>query len=191
MSSVSPACRKRRLNGTVSRNNRIKRVASCWCLDGHVKEPYEMSMALGARPCNFFFGPPAHLCAVTYMTEMSLIVTLNSKFTTTISIEYSLFSPGWVVTFLDSNRAAFTFLSCFDLLGVMLAFWISVLKIFKSHQNCWCRVIKIDITKRKGCSIFMSYSEDLLNLVQDRLKNMLQKGIAHQVFYGNLYTVQA
>ena len=30
--------------------NRIKRVAPCRCLDGHVKEPYEMSMALGARP---------------------------------------------------------------------------------------------------------------------------------------------
>ena len=26
---------------------------------------------------NFFFSPPAHLCAVTYMTEISLIVTLN------------------------------------------------------------------------------------------------------------------
>ena len=44
------ACRKRRLNGAVSRNNRIKRLALCQCLDGHVKEPYEMYMALGARP---------------------------------------------------------------------------------------------------------------------------------------------
>ena len=34
----------------VSRNNRIKRVAPCRCLDGVVKEPYEMSMTLGARP---------------------------------------------------------------------------------------------------------------------------------------------
>ena len=32
------------------RNNRIKREAPCRCLDGHVKEPYEMSMALGALP---------------------------------------------------------------------------------------------------------------------------------------------
>ena len=37
------------LNGAVSRNNR-KRVAPCRCLDGHVTEPYKMSMALGARP---------------------------------------------------------------------------------------------------------------------------------------------
>ena len=33
------------------------------------------------RRSNFFFNPPAHLCAVTYMTEMSLIVTLNNQFT--------------------------------------------------------------------------------------------------------------
>ena len=32
------------------------------------------------RRSNFFFGPPAHLCAVTYMTEISLIVTLNNQF---------------------------------------------------------------------------------------------------------------
>ena len=44
VSSVSPACRKRRLNWAVSRNNRIKRLAPCRCLEGHV--PYEMSMAL-------------------------------------------------------------------------------------------------------------------------------------------------
>ena len=28
-----------------------------------------------------FFNPPAHLCAVTYITEISLIVTLNNQFT--------------------------------------------------------------------------------------------------------------
>ena len=33
------------------------------------------------RRSNSFFSPPAHLCAVTYMTEISLIVTLNNKFT--------------------------------------------------------------------------------------------------------------
>ena len=32
------------------------------------------------RRYNFFFSPPAHLCAVTYMTEISLIVTLNNQF---------------------------------------------------------------------------------------------------------------
>ena len=33
------------------------------------------------RRSNFFFSPPAHLCAVTYMTEISLIMTLNNQFT--------------------------------------------------------------------------------------------------------------
>ena len=51
---MCPPCpqrdRKRRLNGAVCRNHCIKRVVPCRCLDGHVKEPYEMSMALGARP---------------------------------------------------------------------------------------------------------------------------------------------
>ena len=38
------------INGAVSRNNRIKRLDPGRCLDRHVKEPYETSMALGARP---------------------------------------------------------------------------------------------------------------------------------------------
>ena len=71
--------RKRRLIGAVCRNHRIKRVVPCRCLDGHVKEPYEMSMAWEPdRRSNCFFSPPAHLCAVTYMTEISLIVTLSN-----------------------------------------------------------------------------------------------------------------
>ena len=37
-------------NGAMCRNHRLKRVVPCRCLDGHIKEPYEMSMALGARP---------------------------------------------------------------------------------------------------------------------------------------------
>ena len=31
----------------------------------------------------FFFSPPAHLCAVTYMTEISLVVTLSNQFNST------------------------------------------------------------------------------------------------------------
>ena len=78
--------RKRRLNGAVCRNHRIKRLVPCRCYDWHVKEPYEMSMAWEPdRRSNSFFSPPAHLCAVTYMTEISLIVTLNNQFTHTHS----------------------------------------------------------------------------------------------------------
>ena len=32
------------------------------------------------RRSNFFFNPPARLFAVTYMTEISLIVTLSNQF---------------------------------------------------------------------------------------------------------------
>ena len=31
------------------------------------------------RRSNFFFNPPAHLCAVTYITEISFLVTLSNK----------------------------------------------------------------------------------------------------------------
>ena len=55
----------------------------------------------------------------------------------------SLISHGWVVTFQDSHRTVFTFRSWLDLLGVVLAFWISILKISKLLQNCWHRVIDI------------------------------------------------
>ena len=41
-----------------------------------------------------------------------------------------------VVTSLDSHRTVFTFHSWLDLLGVVLAFWISILKISKLLQNC-------------------------------------------------------
>ena len=37
VSFISTACRKGRLNGAVSRNNSIKKVAPCRCLDGHFK----------------------------------------------------------------------------------------------------------------------------------------------------------
>ena len=77
--------------GAVCRNHRIKRLVPCRCLDGHVKEPYEMSMALGAdHRSNFFFNSPAHLCAVTYMTEISFHVTLNNQFNST-QIQVSLY----------------------------------------------------------------------------------------------------
>ena len=38
-SSVSPACRKGRLNGAVCRNHRINRVVPCLCWTGTLKNP--------------------------------------------------------------------------------------------------------------------------------------------------------
>ena len=42
------------------------------------------------RRSNFFFSPPAHLCAVTCMTEIPLIVTLNNKFNSTQEYENAI-----------------------------------------------------------------------------------------------------
>ena len=67
-------------NGAVSRNNRKKEdPVSIDAWTGTFKEPYEMSMAWEPdRRFNLFLRPPSHLCAVTYMTEISLNVTLSN-----------------------------------------------------------------------------------------------------------------
>ena len=59
----------------------VKRLAPCWCLDGRGKEPYEMSMtceSMTKRRSNFF-SQPANKCAVTCITEISLVVTLYKQ----------------------------------------------------------------------------------------------------------------
>ena len=60
----------------------VKRVALCRCLGGHIKEPYEISMAWEPNRRSNFFSPPAHLYAVTYMymTEILLNVRLSNRF---------------------------------------------------------------------------------------------------------------
>ena len=73
------ACRKKATKMGRFLGITVKRGIPCRCLDGHVKQPYEMSMAWEPdRRFNFFFNPPAHICAVTYMTEISFNVTLNN-----------------------------------------------------------------------------------------------------------------
>ena len=47
----------------------------------------------------------------------------------------SSISLGWVVMFVDFHGMVFTFVSWLDLLGVALAFRISILKIFKLLPN--------------------------------------------------------
>ena len=51
--------------------------------DGRLKNPAKCLWRWepDRRYNNFFFSPPAHRCAVTYMTEIPLIVTLNNQFT--------------------------------------------------------------------------------------------------------------
>ena len=61
-SSVSPACRKRRLIGAVCRNHRIKRVVPCRCWTGTLKNPAKCLWRWEPdRRYNFFFSPPADL----------------------------------------------------------------------------------------------------------------------------------
>ena len=63
--NVSPAplaCRKRRLNGAVSLNYRIKRAVPCRCLDaGTLKNPTKFLWRWDPdRRSNFFISPPVH-----------------------------------------------------------------------------------------------------------------------------------
>ena len=76
----------------------------------------------------------------------------------------SLISHGWVVPFQDSLHTVFTFRSWLDLLGVVLAFWISILKISKLLQNCWHRVIDITSFEKhleSSTSVFDFHSKNL------------------------------
>ena len=51
------------------------------------------------RRFNFFFNPPAYLCAVTYMTEISLIVTLNNHIHSLIHSDIPQRGPLWLCQF--------------------------------------------------------------------------------------------
>ena len=68
-----------------------------------------------------------------------------------------------------------TFRSWLDLLGVVLAFWISILKISKLLQNCWHRVIDITSFEKHLESPLDHALNFFRNLVIFRSKNMCQK----------------
>ena len=72
-------------------------------------------------------------------------VTFIPAFTTNAMTSdfLSSISPGWVVMFLDYHHTILSFRRWLDLLGVVLAFFISILKIFKSLQNYFQRVTYI------------------------------------------------
>ena len=73
-SSVSPACRKRRLNMAVCRNHRIKRVVPCRCRTGTLKNPTKCLWRWEPdRKYKFFFGPPAHLWHHIYMYDWNIV----------------------------------------------------------------------------------------------------------------------
>ena len=73
------------------------------------------------------------------------------------------------------HRTVFTFRSWLDLLGVVLAFWISILKISKLLQNCLHRVIDITSFERNLESSLDHTPNFCRNLVLFRSKNICQK----------------
>ena len=97
-----------------------------------------------------------------------------------------LISHGYVVTFPDSHQTVFTFCSWLDLLDVVLAFWISILKISKLLQNCWHRVIDITSFEKHLESSWDHTPNFCRNLVIFRSKKYVYKGISHPVFYGDV-----
>ena len=86
-----------------------------------------------------------------------------------------LISHGWVVTFPDSHRTVFIFRSWLDLLDIVLAFWISILKISKLFQNCWHRVINITSFEKHFASSLDHTPNFCRNLVIFRSENMCLK----------------
>ena len=106
-----------------------------------------------------------------------LVVTFIPAFTTNAMTSdfLSLISHTWVVTFQDSHRTVFTFRSWLDLLGVVLAFWISILKISKLLQNCWHRVLDITSFEKHLESSLDHTLNFCRNLVIFRSRNISQK----------------
>ena len=109
------------------------------------------------------------------LLEMTFIPAFTTNAMTSDFL--SLISHGWVVTFQDSHRTVFTFHNWLDLLGVVLAFWISILKISKLLQNCWHRVIDTCITSfEKHLESSLDHTLNFCrNLVIFRSKNICQK----------------
>ena len=81
-------------------------------------------------------------------------------------IEFPIvFFPGWVVMFLDFHRTVFVFRIWFDLLDVVLAVFISILKFFRSLQNCWHNVTDItSFGKHFGRSLGHTRYSELLSI---------------------------
>ena len=75
----------------------------------------------------------------------------------------------------NSHPTVFTFRSWLDLLDVVLAFWISILKISKLLQNCLHRVIDITSFVKHLESSLDRTPNFCLNLVIFRSKNMYLK----------------
>ena len=115
-------------------------------------------------------------------------MTFIPAFTTNaMTLDFLLLIPhGWAVTFPDSHRTVFTFRSWLDLLGVVLAFWVSILKISKLLPKLLTqgyRYHKLRITFGK---LLRSYSQLLSKFGDISFQDYVSKGISDPVFYGDL-----
>ena len=98
-----------------------------------------------------------------------------------------LISHGWVVTTLDSHRTVFTFRSWLDLLGVVLAFWISILKIIlQITTKLLTQGYRYHKLRKTFGKFFRSYSDLLSKFGDISFQEYLLKGISHPVFYSDL-----
>ena len=94
-----------------------------------------------------------------------------------------LICHGWLVTFQDDLRYLHF---AVGLLGVVLAFWFSILKISKLLQNCWHRVIDNTSFEKHLESSLHHTPNFCQNLVIFRSKNISQKKSLTPAFYGDL-----
>ena len=109
-------------------------------------------------------------------------VTFIPAFLNAITFLIVIF-PWWVVMFLDFHRTVFTFLSWFDLLGVVLARWISIQNIFKSLRIYWHRAKDITSFEKH----LESSSVHILSFCKHlSFQEYISEGISHLVFYGDL-----
>ena len=88
-----------------------------------------------------------------------------------------------VFSFLMKN--IYLFHNLFDLLVVVLAFWISILKIFKLLHNCWHRVKDITSFEFFG-KFFRLYCKLLSKFCDISFQEYVSKGFAQPVFNGDL-----
>ena len=89
------------------------------------------------------------------------------------------------VMFLDSYRTVFTFISWLDLLGVVLAFWISIVKIAIASKLLTQGYRYQKLRKIIG-KFLRSYSELLSKFGEIYFQEYVSEGISHSVFYGDL-----
>ena len=77
-------------NGAVSRNNCKKGRSRVGTWTGTLKNPTKCIWRWEPERRPNFFSPPAHLCAIAYITEISLHVTLYRQSLTKISLIVTL-----------------------------------------------------------------------------------------------------